>query len=74
MFCMYNNMYVCILYVNVFQRKASKTSILLLGLHNHNEGYDKFKAGRKIRNLSYQHSFNTNESKTPMQNLNEFHD
>lgn len=58
------------MYVYVFQLKASKTSILLLGLHNHNEGYDKFKTGRKIRNLSYQHSFKSNESKTPMQNLN----
>lgn len=45
------------MYLYVFQLKASKPSILLLWLHNHNEGYDKFKAGRKIRNLSHQHLF-----------------
>lgn len=47
-------MYMYIMHVYVFKLEASiRLQYFKFGVDNHNEGYIKFKAGRKIRNLSY---------------------
>lgn len=47
-------MIMWIMHVYVFKLEASiRLQYFKFGVDNHNEGYIKFKAGRKIRNLSY---------------------